>query len=574
MTTGKEELSQFVLWLSNPLPDSQCRPIFLNKTCPELVLLKDGMLCRNSRPRPGLPRSLMTQQNSFEIKGSLRAFPLSELIVEVGQNKLSGSLRVANGANRTVIYFTDGALVFAVSNARQHRLFGKLIEKKKIDAAQIAGKVDPVNDFELGAFLVREALLAKEDLKDATIAQIEAILIDALSWVDGEWEFSPLTRIRAEMNYQIDIHGVMVNYARCLPMQTVNERFRSVHESFSINPGHVGELHLLAHESVIANYFSDLDLTIEDLRNCSAMPEDGLLQALYALWLGGKLIRQNWNAAFPKAALAEIQSARLSLAKKANELPKPKTEQVPVPAPQSGPASRKAADIDISLDEYLERVENAETLYEVLGIETSSDVVKIKQAYFGLAKLFHPDRYHKEAPETVRRIQSAFTKIAHAHETLKSKDTRETYDYKRKKDADLKAQRQAAGRGANGDGGDKREESAFESFDQGKAALSAEDYGAAIMHLGRAVHYMPENALFKAYHGEALSADDRQRHKAESELQAAVRIDPKNAEIRMMLVNFYVRFNMNKRAEGELRRFLEVVPGHREAAAMLAKVTR
>lgn len=515
----------------------------------------------------------MTQQNSFEIKGNLRAFPLSELIVEIGQNKLSGSLRVANGASRTVIYFAEGALVFAVSNARQHRLIGKLIEKKRIEAPQISGKVDPVNDFELGAFVVREGLLTKEELDETVVAQIEAILIDALSWMDGDWEFSPLTRVRADMNYRTDVHSVMVNYARCLSMQTVNERFRSVHESFSIDPKNNSELHLLAHESVVLNYFSDLDLTIQDLRNSSAMPEDGLLQALYALWLGGKLIRQNWNAAFPKAALTEIQSARLSLAKKANELPKAKAaEQVSETGVPAAPENRKAADISISLDEYLERVESADTFYEVLGIEMRSDIVNIKQAYFGLAKLFHPDRYHKEAPDKVRRIQTAFTKIAHAHETLKSKESRETYDYKIKKDAELKAKRQAAGAGTNGESGDKRAETAFESFDQGKAALSSEDYGAAIMHFGRAVHYMPENALFKAYHGEALSADDRQRHKAESELQAAVRIDPKNSEIRLLLVNFYLRFNMNKRAEGELRRFLEAVPGHREATAMLAKV--
>jgi len=91
--------------------------------------------------------------------------------------------------------------------------------------------------------------------------------------------------------------------------------------------------------------------------------------------------------------------------------------------------------------------------------------------------------------------------------------------------------------------------------------------------LGRATHYSPENAQFHAYYGLALSAFEKQQHKAEGEFQAAVRLDPKNPKIRMMLVDFFMEMDMTKRAVGELKRFLEIVPGNKDATRRLQKLT-
>jgi len=101
-------------------------------------------------------------------------------------------------------------------------------------------------------------------------------------------------------------------------------------------------------------------------------------------------------------------------------------------------------------------------------------------------------------------------------------------------------------------------------------ALNEEEFAAAAGHLSRAVHYSPQNALFHAYFGYALSQLEKQHHKAETAFQTAVKLDPKNPKIRMMLVEFFLEMKMTKRAEGELNRFLELVPGNQEAARMLA----
>ena len=94
----------------------------------------------------------------------------------------------------------------------------------------------------------------------------------------------------------------------------------------------------------------------------------------------------------------------------------------------------------------------------------------------------------------------------------------------------------------------------------------------ALPFLARAVHFAPKNARYRAYYGKALSADEKQRHKAEAEIQAALKIDPNNPTFRILLAEFYIQFNVLKRAEGELTRLLAMFPSNREARELLDRI--
>jgi DnaJ-class molecular chaperone len=206
----------------------------------------------------------------------------------------------------------------------------------------------------------------------------------------------------------------------------------------------------------------------------------------------------------------------------------------------------------------------------VLGIAANATLAEIKGAYFAMAKLFHPDRFHREEAVKLRRIQVAFTEIAHAYETLKDDASRENYDFKMRKELEYREKRKATGQADVSSPEERQAEQGLESFEKAMEALNEEEFAAAAGHLSRAVHYSPQNALYHAYFGQALSKLEKQHHKAEASLQAAVKLDPMNPKIRMMLVEFFVGMKMAKRAEGELKRFLELAPGSREATKMLA----
>jgi curved DNA-binding protein CbpA len=446
-----------------------------------------------------------------------------------------------------------------------------LIGQKRLDRAAAQRCPAPANDVELAAWLISEGLMSREAIDETIVTQIENIIIDALTWGEGEWLFSPLARIRPDMSYRIDVHKVLINYARCIPLGDLNERFRSVNEVFRRTGGDIHHPHLQNHEEAILREFGDLPLTIEELRTKNAMPEQGLLQALYVLWLGGLLERREWSMAISPARLADIRNAKITLARQATTLPTaepPKRDETP----QASEDRSQAVETAISMEEYLTRAEGGLDHYELLGLTTDAEPAAIKAAYFGLAKLFHPDRFHREDAETQRRIQTAFTGIAHAYESLKTPEARKAYDHKLKSEAEKRDRRRAAGvAGADGESG-VRAESSLESFDEGIKLLDAGNPGGAAAHFARAVHYSPENAKYHAYYGKALSFSDKHRHKAESELQAAVKLAPKDAEIRLMLVDLFLNMNMTKRAEGELRRLLEAIPGSAKAEKLLSTI--
>ncbi len=92
----------------------------------------------------------------------------------------------------------------------------------------------------------------------------------------------------------------------------------------------------------------------------------------------------------------------------------------------------------------------------------------------------------------------------------------------------------------------KQADFAAESFEQCFNLLMDENSEAALPFLARAVHFAQDNARYRAYHGKALSFDDKQRHKAEAELQTAVRLDAENADFRLMLAEFFIQIGISQ----------------------------
>lgn len=526
----------------------------------------------------------MTPQNSLDHKGSFKVNPFAELLVEIEQAQLGGSMRLSNGENRSIVYFRDGAIVFAVSNGRDHRLLNILLESKKLDQSRLAGLPQCNNDVELALMLVRENILTKEEVDAATVQQIEKIIIEAMMWPDGQWHYSPLVRSREDLIFDVDAHKLLMDYARCVPSATVFARFKSVKERFEKIDG-VGVNGLLqSHESYVLERFSTEPRMIEDLTLECGLPENGFLQTLYVLWLGGMLKRYDWNAAFSDNRIGAIRNARVSLVKQASKMTAAtngngsKTE---LPATDSEGETPSADEVkqpetqepEITIEQYLARAESGQTHYDILGVEPKAAVSYVKASYFSLAKLFHPDRFHRESAEMQQRIQAAFSKVQVAYDTLKSSDTRENYDFKIRKDLETREKLKAQGvKMEEGEKLDTKAEQGLENFEAGLGLLMDEEYDRAVPFLGRAAHYNPDNALYRAYYGKALSYDDKQRHKAEAEMQAAAKLDPKNPKIRLMLVEFFMENNLLKRAEGELKRFLEVAPGNAEARQLLSQV--
>jgi predicted Zn-dependent protease len=95
-----------------------------------------------------------------------------------------------------------------------------------------------------------------------------------------------------------------------------------------------------------------------------------------------------------------------------------------------------------------------------------------------------------------------------------------------------------------------------------------------VTHLASASHQDPTQARYRAYYGRALGASEATRRVAETEIQAAVKLEPGNAIYRTMLAELYFDLKFHRRAQTELDRALAIDPNNPSARSLLRKLEK
>jgi curved DNA-binding protein CbpA len=303
---------------------------------------------------------------------------------------------------------------------------------------------------------------------------------------------------------------------------------------------------------------------VRELVAISGLPQEETLGHLYALTLAGLLTRERWPTG--------LRSERLA----------PK-KVVPTPAPPPPPVEREpvqdAQPQDI--ENFLLRVKNAHTHYEALGVAREASAPELKTVYYQLARLYHPDRYRKSDAGLVARIESAFARITQAYDTLHDDQLRASYDAKlaaRKKveqivDAAPKASAPAAEPEPVAAGTAEPVVSAAEraatQFKEGLMALEQGQKKVALALFASVARAVPNEPRYRASYGQLLAGNEATRRAAEAELNAAIKLDPKNTEYRMMLAELYRDLGLKLRAKGEAERAVAADPNNRKARDLL-----
>jgi curved DNA-binding protein CbpA len=516
---------------------------------------------------PSLPS--MTAKSNLEVSGSFLLHPFAELAAELASARLHGSLRIAQNGRRAVIYFRAGCIVFAVSNVRAFRIYEMLLEEGKISPADLAQVSNFTNDLEFASALQGMGVISKEERDQVMSQQVQRIVVDALRWDEGEWTFSSLARVRDGLAFDVNAPSLLMDHGRCLPIESVLKRFRSLNEVFHRSDVSEMSFDLTPEEAFVLSRANDGPTSVDRIVQVAGMSQEAALKTLYTMWLGGLLTRQHWQPAISEEQVAAMKNARLELKQEAKVFAPPRAvTQEPVKTQAAATTPSEPESPKVSLTEYLARVENAATYYDVLGIAPRADLSEVKRAYIALARVYHPDRFRSEDESTRRRLQSAFGELTQAHETLKTQESRDLYDYRMRKEL-AERDRKLSSDAAHVE---QQLKMATENFNRGFDLLLNDKPEDAIVFLARAATYAPRNARYRAYYGKALAADETQRHKAEAELQAAIRLEGDNPTFRIMLAEFFIEYRLFRRAEGELRRLLAIFPSHKAARELLQSI--
>lgn len=497
------------------------------------------------------------------MNGQLNEQPLAELISEVMQKGLSGSLRLQNESVRAVIYFEAGHVVYAASNLRELRLTEYLKKEGLITDAQLA-ILPKGSDLSLASNLSTQGMASRETIQPLISKQVSDLLRVAMLWTTGLWEFDDRSRLSDPIRVKPNVLVLLMQAARKLPLDFVRSRFSNQDEIISPVAEHPDFHALMPDEGFL---LSRLETTtkLRELIAISGAGDGEALRMIYGFLLSGFIKRER--------ELNALRGAKVHPAAAGTAIPGAADPSV---QPATQPAVSEAEAID-DLDSFLQRVETAANHYEALTVTNSAATDEIKTNYYKLAKSYHPDKYHLQGETPLHaRVEAAFARITQAYETLTDSKLRSAYDaklaaYERSKQFEKSPDRSVANQGivrpAKNDA-----ERAEHSFTEGFAMLQQGRIRLALTNLAAAARLAPKEARYRAYHGRALAAEPRTRRMAEAEFQTAIKLDPQNASYRVMLAELYLDLSLFLRAEGELERAISIDPNNSEAAQLSSRL--
>jgi curved DNA-binding protein CbpA len=504
------------------------------------------------------------------MKGQLSDRPLAELVHEISLKDLSGTLRLQYESVKTAVYFDKGEIIYAASNLRELRL-AEYLKKQGLVSPQELSASGNRSDLTLAAALVSKGVIDRLSMEPVFTRQVGDILRVALLWAKGTWEFDDCSLLRDSIQVRLDIPGLLMEAARRMQVELIASRFPSEEERISPAPGLPDFNGLLPVEGFVISRL-DSPMKLSELIALSGLGELEAMKTIYGLVLGGFMERElkpNLLQARQRAAVSHARAGH------------PSTPDS-LPSPVEASEETQIAD----LDAFLARLDSASNHYEVLNVISSASPERIKNSYYALARLYHPDKFHLQTSATLHaRIESAFARITQAYETLMDARRRSGYDAKlaaveksRKfaQSAPKKLVQEADGTSASDSGTAPEAESeskrAENNFEEGYAALQQGQAKFAVTRLAAAARARPQEARYRAYYGSALAAGKDTRRLAEAELQAAIKLDPDNASYRVMLAELFFDLGFFKRAEGELERAVSLEPNNPAARKLMDKL--
>jgi DnaJ-domain-containing protein 1 len=374
------------------------------------------------------------------MNGRLSHYPLAELVREISDAHLAGALRLGHERAKAVVYFEDGEVAAAVSNARALRLVEVLHRSGVVDAGRLYAAVsEKMSDEQAGGALVRSGVLDASGLKRLQERQSKEVLSEVLRWADGEWHFDPRVRLAGAHNARPEVSGLLAESARGLPPQLIAARMRDDAQQIAPVEGFQEMmstgLRLLPTEAFVMSRIY-APTTLSEVVAVSGLPEEETRRAVYVLALGGLVTRTGGPRLLPAEALKLAAKQRANAAAAAAAAAAPESPQTtseserPAQTGERPAAAEPESDRHGTIEELLALARGA-THYEVLGVARSASTDDMKRAYYSHARRLHPDRFRRDADEETRqRIDAAFARVAQAYDVLRDTALRAAYDLK------------------------------------------------------------------------------------------------------------------------------------------------
>jgi tetratricopeptide (TPR) repeat protein len=526
------------------------------------------------------------------MQGTIEEGVLPGLLREIYVGRKSGTLQFLRGGDRYSVRFARGTIINVQTNVTEGRL-GELLQKRGlVSAHDLARAAEFVvrQKMRLGQALIQLGALDRAQLEDAIALHVHDSLARVFSWNEGTYEFVEEEVPEAESDLTL----------RFSTGELILEAVRATTDPDVVRYALGNIDRVLRHSSDPLLRFQKITLspadgfvlsrvddttTAREVIQLIPLPADETRRSLFGLLCTGIVEygeERKRTAAPPRPAAAPAPPAAASPSPTppAPAAPPPRAAP-PVPPPAPAPSAAGASEAGASRRaEILQAFETMKhkNFFELMGIERTATEAHVKEAYFRLAKRFHPDVHHGESLGDLRdQLEALFIRLGDAYETLKNPKSRESYEARLPRD-----------RGGRVLPGPPEPEPPPPPPDPAVIAKQAEDdirraeklieqekYWDAIQILDPALPHAKNPKLVARGHlamARAKVKNPKWVKDAERTLQELLRIDPKHAEAHFMLAMIYKTGGLKARSESMLRKVLELQPDHEGAITEMASI--
>ncbi len=459
------------------------------------------------------------------LRGSLKYFRLADVLSGLYRTASTGTLEVRNGSVLKSVYFKDGNIIYASSSLTDERLEEFLLKKRKITPEQYKelNRLLIESDKGLEAVLLEKGFISPETLLDEIRNQVETIVLSLFTLEVGEFEFQegplPLSEI-----ITVDINTPSLLFRGIKSIDNVRFIRESV-PSMDVIP-------FLLKDPLIS--LASVSLSVTDKKVFTLIDNRTTLRELLT-----------------QSPLNDFETLRIIYALHNTGIIGYNTEKC------EDHLQKKDTSFE---NEFIRKIEDlysvlgSKSYYELLGVEKDASEKEIRDAYYKLVKKYHPDRYPHLPGYAAEMLNSIFSAITEAYNTLSEPEKRVQYSMAEQQVETVET---------------TREDLARKRFEEGQAELNRKNLTEAESLFAQAIYLAPEEAKYHYYRGMTLYKIGEIK-KAARCLGEAVRLDPNNARYFAELGHLYLKLGFEKRARSMFERSLKVSPGYGRALDGLA----
>jgi len=442
------------------------------------------------------------------------AQPALEAVAEQARVAATGILTAARGKLRRLFCFEKGSLVFATSNVIEEQFEEFLVRQQILSPAQRSqARLEGSRQGKSLVLQLRDSRLLQEDRLVAALEKRIAGLLES-TLTDREMRCSfarGRPNLEGELPVALSCVPAILNHVRTHPasVQEVRIRIGPPNMRPRLTRAAARLLHgqELPAEAEFLRRQADGRFEIPELLTASPESNESTLRALYGLLLLGIM--------------------------------------EPAKADETG----AGAEQPVTRDEVLARTLRAteSNHYQLLGLEPSATTDQIRDAYYLLARRYHPDRF-RTGPLSglLVEIETYFTQVTEAYNTLHDADLRAQYD----EELSLGQEKQEA---------EPAQDARFlarENYARAKVLIDRKRFQEAVTFLENAIDLAEDVALYHVELGRILALNPRRRPEAEEHLLRGADLDPAKMAARYELG---LLFRKTGRHEEAIAAFEEVL---------------